>query len=157
MTHASHHSIYRSSPDYPRNVELCLGDRSPATVHLIGRQSILDSRLTALFSSSKCPGNAILKTYDLAQRLRAQGKTVIGGFHSPMEKECLDVLLRSDNLVIICPARGLGNMRVRQEWKKPLAEDRLLILSPFPLEMKRGTAENAHYRNLFVAALEHIK
>ena len=77
----------------------------------------------------------------------------ISGFHSPMEKECLAILLRSPHPVIMCPARGLGNMRIRQEWKQPLADGRLLLLSPFPPDMRRGTAADAIFRNRFVAAL----
>ena len=147
-------TITRSSPDYPANIELFLGEESPATVSLLGETEILarDGK-TALFCSSKCPGNAILKAYDLAQRLRAEGRTVISGFHSPMEKECLAILLRSPHPVIMCPARGLGTMRIRQEWKQPLADGRLLILSPFPPEMKRGTSADGTFRNRFVAAL----
>ncbi len=146
--------VSRESTDYPANVELFLGDDSPATVSMVGDADILSrDNKTALFCSSKCPGDAILKAYDLAQRLRAEGKTVISGFHSPMEKECLAILLRSPHPVIMCPARGLGNMRIRQEWKQPLADGRLLILSPFPPEMKRGTSADGILRNRFVAAL----
>lgn len=147
-------SISRESPDYPANVELFLGEDAPAAVYSLGNSAILsrDSK-TALFCSSKCPGDAILKAYDLAQRLRAEGKTVISGFHSPMEKECLAILLRSPHPVIMCPARGLGNMRIRQEWKQALADGRLLILSPFPPDMKRGTSSDGTFRNRFAAAL----
>lgn len=148
------HMVPRDSTDYPANVELFFGERAPQTVSMIGNETILTERTKmALFCSSQCPGKAILNTYDLAQRLRAEGRTVISGFHSPMEKECLDILLRSTNPVIICPARGLGGIRIKSEWKKPISEGRLLILSPFPVEMKRGTAKDAYYRNLFVAAL----
>ena len=146
-------TITRDSTDYPGNIELFLGEESPATVSMIGNENILSNPKLALFCSSKCQGSVILKTYDLAQELRAQGQTVISGFHSPMEKECLAILLRSTNPVIICPARGLGKMRIRVEWKEALSEGRLLILSPFPPEMKRGTAKDAQYRNLFVTAL----
>jgi hypothetical protein len=34
-----------------------------------------------------------LKTYDLARDLRDADVPVIGGFHTPMEKECLRLLL----------------------------------------------------------------
>ena len=153
MTHPIQ-TVSRESAEYPANVELFLGEESPTTVSMVGDADILTSdQKTALFCSSKCPGDAILKAYDLAQRLRTEGKTVISGFHSPMEKECLAILLRSPHPVIMCPARGLGNMRVRQEWKQPLADGRLLILSPFPPEMKRGTSADVTFRNRFVAAL----
>lgn len=60
----------------------------------------------ALFCSIKCPGKLILNTYDLAKKLRQEGITVISGFHSPMEKECLRILLRSQNPVFWCLAHG---------------------------------------------------
>ncbi len=146
--------VSRESAEYPANIELFLGEEAPATVSLLGNAEILDAdRKTALFCSSKCPGDAILKAFDLAQQLRAEGRTVISGFHSPMERECLSILLRSPHPVIICPARGLGNMRIGGEWKQPLVDGRLLILSPFPPDMKRGTAADAALRNRFVAAL----
>lgn len=50
----------------------------------------------ALVCSVKCPGDLILKTYDLAQQLREAEVTIIGGFHSLMERECLTILLRGN-------------------------------------------------------------
>ena len=60
----------------------------------IGNPDILKRPLVGLFCSIRCPGSVILRTYDLARALRDAGVPVIGGFHSPMEKECLDLLLR---------------------------------------------------------------
>ena len=59
------------------------------------------------FCSARCPGEAILRAYDQAAHWRDTGRAVIGGFHSPMEKECLRILLRGPQPVIVCPARGL--------------------------------------------------
>ena len=146
-------TINRASPEYPKNIEICLGNQSPASVHMIGNRMILDSRLTALFCSSKCPGDAILKTYDLAQNLRTQGKTIISGFHSSMEKECLDIFIRSTNSIVICPSRGLDGMLIKKDWHKPLKEGRLLFISQFPPAMRRGTKEDACFRNRFIAAI----
>ena len=44
-------------------------------------------------------------------------------------------------------------MRLRAEWKKPLAEGRLLLLSFFDDGIRRATAELAAKRNAYVAAL----
>ena len=44
-------------------------------------------------------------------------------------------------------------MRLKAEYKTPLAESRLLFLSPFPKKEKRMTADLALARNRFVAAL----
>jgi predicted Rossmann fold nucleotide-binding protein DprA/Smf involved in DNA uptake len=85
--------------------------------------------------------------------LRDAGVAVIGGFHSPMEKECLNLLLRGKQPIVICPARGLQRMRIPPAWKTPLESGRLLILSPFGEEHRRVTADLAAQRNQFVAAL----
>ena len=79
--------------------------------------------------------------------------TVISGFHSPMEHECLTILLRGTQPVIICPAKSINNMRINKEYKKPLKDGRLLFLSPFDENQRRISAKRSHYRNLFVAAM----
>ena len=65
------------------------------TMQTIGDAAILNQPKVALFCSVKCPGKLILETYDLAKRFRNEGILVISGFHSPMEQECLRILLRS--------------------------------------------------------------
>ena len=118
-----------------------------------GNLRLLDEPLTALFCSSRCPGDLILKTYDLARAMRDAGVPVIGGFQTPMERECLRLLLRGSQPVVVCPARGIDNMRVPRDWRTALDEDRLLVLSPFPASHRRPTAELAAQRNDLVADL----
>lgn len=120
---------------------------------MLGDLNILDQKSLALFCSVKCPGNLILQTYDLAQRLRKSGVTVIGGFHSPMEQECLTILLRGTQPVIVCPARSLSGMRIPAAYKQPLEQGRMLLLSPFADKERRATMETAMLRNRFVAAV----
>ena len=119
----------------------------------IGNLKILERRLLGFFCSTKCPGDAILQTYDLVRALRDAGVAVIGGFHSPMEKECLDLLLRGNQPIVICPARSIERMRFPAAWRKPLAEDRLLVLSPFEAKHQRATTVLAESRNRFIAVL----
>jgi predicted Rossmann fold nucleotide-binding protein DprA/Smf involved in DNA uptake len=120
---------------------------------VLGNLDILQRKKLALFCSVKCPGALILQTYDLARALRDAGVTVISGFHSPMEKECLTLLLRGTQPVIICPARGIERMRLPTAWRVPLAQGRLLIISPFASRQHRITADLARKRNEFVATL----
>ena len=122
-------------------------------VTLHGDLGILDERLLGFFCSVRCPGDVILKTYDLARALRETEVTIVGGFQSPMEKECLDLLLRGSASVIVCPARGLDTMRIPKSWKKPLVDGRLLLLSFFDAKLRRPTAAIAAERNAYVAAL----
>lgn len=110
-------------------------------------------QLTGLFCSRNCPGGLILPSFDHVTSLRDGDKIVVSGYHSEMEQECLKILLRGTQLIIICPARAIQSMRVPGQWKIPLAENRLLILSPFDQSQKRATVKLAEQRNRFVAAL----
>jgi predicted Rossmann fold nucleotide-binding protein DprA/Smf involved in DNA uptake len=145
--------IPRDSADYPGQLELYLTKNPPATVSCTGALNALAGNVLALFCSSRCPGTIVDKTYDLAQSLRNGGQTVVSGFHSPLEKECLNVLLRSPHSVVVCPPRGLATMRLPSEWQRPLREARLLLLSPFEESVRRPTAKHADERNRFAAAL----
>ncbi len=119
----------------------------------IGDLDLLRHRVLGLFCSTRCPGEIVLKAYDLARAFRQAKVTVIGGFHSPMEQECFEILSRGSQPIVICPARSLQSMRVPAAWRAPLEEQRLLVISPFPDRARRSTAELALRRNAFVAAL----
>ena len=139
--------------DYPSVLQRCSKDKGPPVVASKGRLGVLEKPLLGFFCSVRSPGDTILKTYDLARALRNADATIIGGFQSPMEKECLDLLLRGTAHVVVCPARGLGRMRVPAGWKKPLAEGRMLLLSFFDDGVRRPAADLTAKRNAHVAAL----
>lgn len=141
------------SDSYPKALKRHLAALAPAEIIAWGNLDILQHPSLAFFCSVKCPGSLILQTYDLARSLRDAHIGVIGGFHSPMEKECLALLLRGNQPVIICPARTLQGMRLPKEWESPLDQGRLLLLSPFEEKLRRTTADQAQMRNKFVAAI----
>lgn len=85
--------------------------------------------------------------------MRDEGVTVISGFHSPIEKECLRILLRGKQPVIICPARAIEAMRIPTESRAAFDAGRVLYLSPFSGPIMRDTKDSAARRNEFVAAL----
>ncbi len=60
----------------------------------LGDIDLLKTSPIALFCSIKCPGDKILETYDQCLKWREEGQSVISGFHSPMEKECLRILFK---------------------------------------------------------------
>jgi predicted Rossmann fold nucleotide-binding protein DprA/Smf involved in DNA uptake len=137
----------------PAELGQFLRGRLPAGLSAIGNQNLLAGKKLGLFCSRQCPGELILKSYDLMQNLRDAGVTVISGFHAPMDKECLRILLRGKQPIIVCPARSIEGMRLKQEFREPVEQGRMLVLSPFPAKKRRITAERAEERNRFVAAL----
>src|SRR6266540_3533136 len=143
--------ISRDDPRYPSTLRI--HSDAPVYFTALGNLDILQQMKLALFCSVKCPGTLILQTYDLARALRDAGVTVISGFHSPMEKECLILLLRGTQPVIVCPARSIEAMRLPADWKVALAQGRFLLLSPFEAKLRRATTGRARTRNEFVAAL----
>jgi predicted Rossmann fold nucleotide-binding protein DprA/Smf involved in DNA uptake len=138
---------------YPSRLQQRLCDGALPQLTMLGNCELLTLPKVALFCSARCPGHAILAAHDQAAQWRGEGRCVIGGFHSPVEKECLSILLRGSQPVIICPARGVEKMRAPRHWEQPLKDERLLVLSPFQELQKRVTKGLAMDRNRFVAAL----
>jgi len=127
--------------------------KAGASLHVEGDSGILKQPKVALFCSVKCPGKLILETYDLAKKFRNEGVLVVSGFHSPMEQECLRILLRSPHPVIWCLARGMySRLPTAPVDCRPAVDDgRLVIVSPFPKNARHVTAKTAMHRNRLVA------
>jgi predicted Rossmann fold nucleotide-binding protein DprA/Smf involved in DNA uptake len=149
---ASIETLRRCDPGYPASLCARLGDAAPAQLTTLGNLDLLALPKTGFFCSTRCPGRVILSAYDQAARWRDAGRCIISGFHSAVEQECLRILLRGTQPIILCPARSLRT-RIPAEWQTPLAEGRLLILSGFNAAEKRVTTELATRRNALVAAL----
>jgi len=149
--------IRGGEPTFPDALGATLGRRAPKQLFAFGNLDILRKKTVALFCSVQCPGNLVLKTYDLARELRDGGVTVISGFHSPMEKECLSLLLRGSQPIIWCMPKRLTVKGIPKECLRPLEEGRLLIISPFDGKVGRATQQTALFRNEVVAALaDHV-
>ena len=121
-----------------------------AATGLIGNHKLLEQPLTGLFCSSRCSGEVILQGYDAVCALRDAGVPVVGGFHTVIEQDCLEILLRGSQSVVVCPARGIGRLRIKRAWKQPLDQGRLLLISPFDDAQMRATKKLAEQRNRFV-------
>lgn len=130
-------------------------DSFPQPLHCVGNAGLLDSRTVALLCSIKCPGSAILRAYDLMRDIRNENVTVISGFHSPMEDECLKILLRGTCGIVICYARSLLT-RVPADLLKPISEGRLLLMSAFDDGHDHITRKSSAERNRLVADMGDI-
>ena len=106
----------------------------------MGDVAVIRNRLLGLVCSIRCPGSIVIKTFDAIRELRDAAIVVAGGFHSPMEKECLEFLLRGDQPVVGCPAKGLSCARLPASWRSGVEEGRLLIISPFGDNIRRFQA-----------------
>jgi predicted Rossmann fold nucleotide-binding protein DprA/Smf involved in DNA uptake len=153
---ALRHTIERDNTTYPKNMLDRILDVAPYALYAIGDAAILRSRPVGLMCSIQCPGSIIVKTLDAAHVLRNQGVATIGGFHTPMERQCLDILFRGPQPVVICPPKGLSYLRLGQAARQALKDRRLLLLSPFDKSVRRSTAAQARRRNDLVATLSDV-
>jgi predicted Rossmann fold nucleotide-binding protein DprA/Smf involved in DNA uptake len=138
---------------YPAQLRSRLGEAAPPALAILGNLELLSLPETAFFCSARCPGATILAAHDRAGRWRDESRCVIGGFHAPVERECLDILLRGRQPIIVCLARGLEGMRTPRGWRHLRAGDRLLVLSQYPASERRVTKDLAIHRNQLAAAL----
>lgn len=119
----------------------------------LGDVGLLHTHPVGLFCSARCPGTLIIQAYDLARQLRDAEVSVMSGFHSPIEKECLDLLLRGSQPIIVCLARCLSGARLPSAWHPAIAAGRLLAVSDFADHERRVTAATAARRNQLVCDL----
>ena len=145
--------LKHNDPRYPRTVLSALGDRAPTTITVFGDLSILEARKLSLFCSVKCPGRLIVQASDLAHQLAELDVMIVSGFHSPVERECLNILLRGKGTIGICPARSMAGMRISPDIGVALSAGRAILLSLFSKVERRATIQASVRRNEFVAAL----
>jgi len=128
-------------------------DTWPLLANHIGSIDVLSAKTLGIVCSVRLPGSVILETFDFAKAVCREGIAVVGGFHSPLERQCLEILLVRHVPLVICPGRRLSSARVPSAWRAPLDEGRLLLLSPFAERSTRVTRELAYQRNRFVMEL----
>lgn len=118
----------------------------------LGNTELLKLKKTAFLCSRKVPASVVLKCYDWAIEQRVKGNCVISGFHSQLEQDVLHYLLKGKQPIILALARGLKD-KLEPEFEKPLAEGRLLIISPFERSVKRMSSDRAEVRNKMMVEL----
>jgi predicted Rossmann fold nucleotide-binding protein DprA/Smf involved in DNA uptake len=143
---------FRGSASYPRALARRLGDSAPEVITIFGPSTPLSGHLVALFCSQKTPGAAILKALDQAAAWREEGRCVISGFHSPLERECLVTLLRGRQPVVMAMARVMDELRLGKAERQAYDDGRLTVLAPMT-GGKRTTMKSSQERNRLVAAL----
>lgn len=111
-----------------------------------GNKEIINLHKTAFLCSWKCPAGIVLKSLDWAKAKKDRGECVISCFHSRIEKDVFDILLKGTQLLILVLARGMKK-RWPKEIKKAMEQERLLIVTPFDKTITRITRETANKRN----------
>jgi predicted Rossmann fold nucleotide-binding protein DprA/Smf involved in DNA uptake len=115
-------------------------------MNYLGNIDILQLHKTGFLCSRKCPAEIVLKSYEWAKEQREQGKCIVCGNHSQIEKDVFEILLKGKQPLILVLARGMKK-RFEPSIQRALHQKRLLIISPFSDNEKRVTRELAEKRN----------
>ena len=111
-----------------------------------GNKNIIKNQKTAFLCSRKCPSEIIIKSLDWARDKKNNGDCIISGFHSRIEKDVFNILMKGKQPIILVLARGM-----KKHWpaeiKKAIEEEKLLVISPFDKNVKYITQETANIRN----------
>lgn len=115
-----------------------------------GNAALLAGQPIAFFCSQSCPGDVILKAQDWANARGADDAPVISGFHTPVERDVLRILLRGGAPVIQVLARALEGARLPAAFRNAEKAGRALIVSPFAATVRQTTACTAEQRNRYI-------
>ena len=117
---------------------------------LSGNRGLLDRELVAFFASRTAPTEAL----DLAERwvdeISQKDCIVISGFHSPIERAVLDILLDRGCSVVVALPRALYS-KVPQHLLSAYSEGRVLFISF--RHYSRPSLHSSQFRNWATAEL----
>ena len=117
---------------------------------LSGNRELLDSSLVAFFASRTAPPEALTLATRWAHEIAEQNKVVISGFHSPIERKVLNILLAHKRPVVVALGRALYR-KVPAHMQVAFNENRILFISYRP--SSRPSLSNSQLRNWAVADL----
>ena len=115
-----------------------------------GNKDLLKLPKTAFLASSTILPDMVLKCYDWATQMAKEGKCVVSGFSSHLEKEVLHFLAKGKQPIILVLARQMYK-KIPQELQPLLDRGRLLIISTS--SSSRQSRATAHVRNKYICEI----
>jgi predicted Rossmann fold nucleotide-binding protein DprA/Smf involved in DNA uptake len=141
--------------DVPEQVMPLFG-RKPSTLWYLGNTSLLKQPLVGIMSARAGASDLKVRIAELLTQLAGLKAIFIGGWHSPLEKKSLKILLRESAPTIICLAKSVNRFGFFQELKTLLRQDRLLLLTHCSPNAKRISRNASIRRNHLVAGLANV-
>lgn len=116
----------------------------------LGNRDLLKLPKTAFLASNTISSETVLRCYDWATEMRRQGRCVVSGFSSKLERDVLHFLLKGEQPVIMVLARQMYKV-VPADLKEALEQNRLLIISTS--NAARQSRATALARNRYVCEM----
>lgn len=116
----------------------------------LGNKVLLKQKKVGFLASRKISSLSILPTLDWATEVsKREDNAIVSGFHSKMERNVLEILLKGQCGIIIVLARGMYR-KLPIQYEEAMSQNRLLIISNEKDNVKRVSEQTAHKRNEFV-------
>lgn len=116
----------------------------------LGNTELLKQNKVGFLASRKISSLSILPTLDWATEISKREDTaIVSGFHSKMERNVLEILLKGQCGIIIVLARGMYS-KLPKQYEEAMSQNRLLIISNEKDNVKRVSEQTAHKRNEYV-------
>lgn len=116
----------------------------------LGNTDLLERHLVAFFASRSVTPEAESRCIAWAESICNTDSVVISGFHSPLEKKILNVLLEHKHPVALFLGRAMYK-RIPAEYQEAIDEGRMLIDTVRDFE--RHSWNSAQTRNWYVAGI----
>lgn len=121
----------------------------------LGNISLLDQKKIGYFASSKIASLSVLPTLDWATEIAKQDDiAIMSGFHSKMEREVLDILLRGRCGIICVLARPIYKV-IPEKYRNAYAQDRLLFVSHNTSKSTMTSRHLCQKRNEYIASISN--
>lgn len=119
----------------------------------LGNTSLLDRKKIGYFASSKIATLSVLTTLDWAAEVaQCEDVTIVSGFHSKMEREVLDFLLRGKCGIICVLARSIYK-KIPEIYREAYNAGRVLFIAPFKTSATMTSRHLCQQRNEYVASI----
>lgn len=119
----------------------------------LGNTSLLDRRKIGYFASGTIAALSVLPTLDWAAEVaKREDVAIVSGFHSKMEREVLDFLLRGKCGIICVLARSIYK-KIPDKYREAYNAGRVLFIAPFETSATRTSRHLCQQRNEYVASI----
>ena len=119
----------------------------------LGNISLLDRSKIGYFASRKIAALSVLPTLDWATEVaKRDDVAIVSGFHSKMEREVLDILLRGRCGIICVLARPIYKV-IPAKYRNVYAQNRVLFISHNTAKSTMTSRHLCQKRNEYIATL----
>lgn len=119
----------------------------------MGDRSLIDRKKIGYFAAGRIAALSVLPTLDWATEVaKRDDVAIVSGFHSKMEREVLDFLLRGKCGIICVLARSMYK-KIPDKFRAAYDAGRVLFISPLKTSATRSSRHLCLQRNEYVASI----